>query len=499
MITQSSNNIECPECGYNIDVNNILQHQISEGLKNELAKKDVFYQNQQQDIERQKQILAAEKKEQDNIFSQRIETEKKVIYSQLKNQLEEEQSASLKILQQELKEKSEQLKGFNEAKKDIEQLKREKDELHGQITLEKEREFSEKLKDEKLKIQKQADETSNLKIIDLQNEQSATFQMLQQELKEKSEQLKDFNEAKANIERLKREKDELHGQITLEKEREFSEKLKDEKLKIQKQADETSNLKIKELQIQLEKQKELAEEMQRKAEQGSMQSQGEVQELAIEEWLKNSFPLDNIEEVKKGERGADCLQIVHTRTRQNCGSIYYESKRTKSFQTTWIEKFKNDIQNKNATLGVLVTEVMPSDMERMGLKEGVWICTFEEFKGLCVVLRESVIKFSEAKANQENKGDKMEMLYNYLISNEFKLQVEGIVEGFSQMKSDLDSEKRAMASIWKKREKQLEKVLLNTTNMHGAIRGIAGSSIQPVALLELDSDEYSSSSKSLDF
>ena len=323
--------------------------------------------------------------------------------------------------------------------------------------------------------------------------------MLQQELKEKSEQLKDFNEAKANIERLKREKDELHGQITLEKEREFSEKLKDEKLKIQKQADETSNLKIKELQIQLEKQKELAEEMQRKAEQGSMQSQGEVQELAIEEWLKNSFPLDNIEEVKKGERGADCLQIVHTRTRQNCGSIYYESKRTKSFQTTWIEKFKNDIQNKNATLGVLVTEVMPSDMERMGLKEGVWICTFEEFKGLCVVLRESVIKFSEAKANQENKGDKMEMLYNYLISNEFKLQVEGIVEGFSQMKSDLDSEKRAMASIWKKREKQLEKVLLNTTNMHGAIRGIAGSSIQPVALLELDSDEYSSSSKSLDF
>jgi len=121
----------------------------------------------------------------------------------------------------------------------------------------------------------------------------------------------------------------------------------------------------------------------------------------------------------------------------------------------------------------------------MGLKDGVWICSFEEFKGLCAVLRESVIKLSEAKLSQENKGDKMEMLYSYLTSNEFRLQIEGIVEGFSQMQSDLEAEKRAMARLWKQREKQLEKVLLNTTNMHGAIRGIAGSAIQAVALLEL--------------
>jgi hypothetical protein len=128
-------------------------------------------------------------------------------------------------------------------------------------------------------------------------------------------------------------------------------------------------------------------------------------------------------------------------------------------------------------------------MERMGLKDDVWICTFEEFKGLCAVLRVRVIKVSEAMTSQENKGEKMEMLYGYLTSNEFKLQIEGIVEGFSQMQSDLEAEKRAMVRIWKQREKQLEKVLLNTTNMHGSIRGIAGSAIQPVALLELGSHD----------
>jgi hypothetical protein len=558
-MTQSTNNIECPNCGYKIDVNDILYHQVDETLKKqyaeELAKKEAFYHSQQQALEQQKQRLAAEKIQQDQMFAQRIDAEKKSLHQQLKKQLEDEQATRLQALEQELQEKSEQVKEFNKAKADVARLEREKLEqktaieaefaarfnqqlqaeqialrnkltqemqtqVSGQLNalqqeineksqqlkdfnkakadiarLEREKEeqktvleaqlqqsFAEKLKQQQIQLRQQLTQ-------ELEQQQADRLTALEAELTAKSNQLKEFNKAKADILRLEREKDELREQVALEKEREFSEKLKDEKFKIQKQADDVSNLKIKELQLKLEEQTRLAEEMKRKAEQGSMQSQGEVLELAIEEWLKNSFPLDTIEEVKKGERGADCLQIVHTRNRQNCGSIYYESKRTKNFQPSWIEKFKNDIRDKNATLGVLVTEVMPADMERMGLKEGVWVCTFEEFKGLSAVLRESVIKLSDAKASQENKGDKMEMLYGYLTSNEFRLQVEGIVEGFSQMQTDLEAEKRAMARIWKQREKQLEKVLLNTTSMHGAIRGIAGSVIQPVALLELSSDE----------
>ena len=215
-----------------------------------------------------------------------------------------------------------------------------------------------------------------------------------------------------------------------------------------------------------------------------MQLQGEVQELAVEEWLAATFPLDTIEEIKKGARGADCVQIVHTRNRQNCGTIYYESKRTKGFQPSWIEKFKHDIRERGADIGVLVTESMPADMERLGLRDGVWICTFDEFKSLCHVLRESVIRLSEALTAQDNKGDKMGMLYDFLTGNEFRLQVEAIVEGFTQMQTDLESEKRSMAGIWKKREKQIQKVLLNTTNMYGSVKGIAGNAIQSVSLLE---------------
>src|SRR5690606_4757503 len=147
--------------------------------------------------------------------------------------------------------------------------------------------------------------------------------------------------------------------------------------------------------------KKLTEEMIRKQEQGSMQLQGEVLELAIEDWLADAFPLDTIDEIKKGANGADCLQTVNTFEAQCCGTIYYESKRTKNFQLAWIEKFKNDIRDKEANIGVLVTEVLPSDMTRMGLKEGIWICTYEEFKGLSAVLRQSVIQVSQAVQSQE--------------------------------------------------------------------------------------------------
>ena len=217
-----------------------------------------------------------------------------------------------------------------------------------------------------------------------------------------------------------------------------------------------------------------------------MQLQGEVQELAIEEWLKEKYPFDTIDEVKKGARGADCMQIVHTRESQNCGKIYYESKRTKDFQKSWIEKFKADMREKGADIGVLVTDVMPSDMQRMGLYEGIWICSFEEFKGISAVLREQIIKIHHAMKSQENKTDKMSLLYGFLTSNEFKMQIEAIVEAFTTMQSDLDSEKRSMQRIWKQREKQIEKVLDNTINMYGSIRGIAGNAIGNIKALELE-------------
>lgn len=374
----------------------------------------------------------------------------------------------------------------NEFQKKQEVLMREKEEFEEKKRRENElfqERFELKLKEER----KAFEEKLKQKV---QEEQSEQFAALQKELNEKSEQVRELNRNKAEIEKLKREKEEMKEAVEAEAQRRLNQQLFEEKEKIRKAEEERNELRFREMQKQLEDQKRLTEEMKRKQEQGSMQLQGEVQELAVEEWLRASFPLDTIEEIKKGARGGDCLQTVHTHTQQNCGTIYYESKRTKDFQPSWIEKFKADIRDKGADIGVLITEVMPADMVRMGLRNGIWICTYEEFKGLCTVLRESIIKLSTAIVSQENKGDKMHLLYDFLTSNTFRMQVEAIVEGFTQMKADLETEKRSMQRIWKQREKQIEKVIVNTIDMYGSVRGIAGSAVQEVKALELPDTDF---------
>lgn len=323
----------------------------------------------------------------------------------------------------------------------------------------------------------------------LQDENSEVLKSMQEELNEKSLQLKELNRAKADIEKLKREKDEMKETLEAESQARLNEIISLEKEKIKRVEEERNEMKMRELVKQLEDQKKLTSEMRRKQEQGSMQMQGEILELAIEEWLTSEFPLDTIEEIKKGARGGDCIQMVNTRDAANCGRIYYESKRTKEFQPNWIEKFKNDMREKGVDIGVIVTEAMPAGMERMGQINGIWICKFEDFKSLAAILRESLIRVSLALVSQENKGDKMTMLYDFLTSSEFRMRIEAIVEGFTQMKAGLETEKRAMLKIWKEREKQIEKVVINTIEMYGSVKGIAGNAIQSVAALELPTDD----------
>lgn len=337
----------------------------------------------------------------------------------------------------------------------------------------------------KAKLQEEAQKLRLQLKEELDKEQHAQMQLLRKELDEKSQKVRELNETKARILKLEREKEELASAIKLEAEQQMHARLKEEKERIAKAAAEEHELKLKEKDEQMQQIKRQLEEMKRKAEQGSQQMQGEVQELAIEAWLKSYYPLDTIDEIKKGARGADCLQVVNTREVQNCGTIYYESKRTRDFQPAWIEKFKADIREKGADIGVLVTNTLPKDMERMGQKEGIWICTFEEFKALSAILREQIIRVSQVLKSQENRSDKMGLLYNYLTGNEFRMQLEAIVEGFTQMQADLQKEKNAMARIWKQREKQIMKVLENTTGMYGSIRGIAGNAIGHIDALEL--------------
>jgi hypothetical protein len=391
-----------------------------------------------------------------------------VLSHQLEDEIQKKYNA--KLAEEKLKYEA-QAKSLENEKIAFEEKKKKENEL-----------FQDRL-DAKLKEEKKQIEI-RLKA-KIEEEQADQFKNMQKELNDQSEKLKDLSRSKAEIAKLIREKGELKEAIEAESQKILNQKLQEEKEKIRKSEQEKNEMAMRELHKQLDDQKKLTEEMKRKQEQGSMQLQGEVQELAIEEWLANNYPLDTIDEIKKGARGGDCIQTVHTRNRQNCGTIYYESKRTKDFQPSWIEKFKADIRDKGADIGVIVTEAMPSDMERMGLKDGIWICTYHEFKSLSLALRETILLVSNVVTSQENKGDKMHLLYDYLTSKTFTMQVEAIVDGFTQMKIDLDSEKRAMQRIWKQREKQIEKVVMNTVDMYGSMRGIAGSAIPEVKALEL--------------
>ena len=391
-----------------------------------------------------------------------------VLYDQVEHELKKEYEAKLKIERDKSRIESEKLRQQQE------QLEKARSEQ--QETIDKA--IREKLQQETKTL------TARLSA-QIRDEQSDQLKALEEELQAKSQQVKDLNKAKADIQRLKREKDEVQGKAEAEMERKLGQQLNEEAQKIKDAEQERSAKLVTERDHVISQMKEQMEIMKRKAEQGSMQIQGEVQELIIEEWLASAYPLDTVEEIKKGARGGDCIQTINTRSQTNCGRIYYESKRTKMFQPLWIEKFKADIREKNASIGVLVTEAMPADMERMGYRDGVWICSFTEFKGLSNVLRESLISLNRVVSQQENRGDKMSMVYDFVTSDEYRLQVEAIVEGFTQMQSDLDSEKRAMASIWKKREKQIEKVLLNTSHMYSSIKGIAGNAIPVVRQLEL--------------
>lgn len=243
-------------------------------------------------------------------------------------------------------------------------------------------------------------------------------------------------------------------------------------------------LKLKEKEVQLEEQKKLADEMKRRAEQSSMQRQGEAQELMLETILKENFPYDIIEEVGKGVEGADCIQTVRNSSGRECGKIIYESKRTKAWSNGWIDKLKTDMRSKGADVAILVTQTFPKDMDRFAEKDGVWICSFAEAASLAAIMRNSVIKVYEIQRSEENKGDKMQLLYNYLTGVEFKGQVEAIAEGFLSMKNSITKERMQMEKIWKEREKQLEKVLLSTSGLYGSVKGIAGASVSDIPLLD---------------
>ena len=356
------------------------------------------------------------------------------------------------------------------------------------------------LKDQRAEIDKEVAEKTRAelarkeKVLIKQAEDNAKsvyevqLRSLSEEAAESKKQLQELKSAQIENERLKRQMEQQKHTNVLELEKKlaendeqnrklFGELLKTEKENIAKQETERNEKHVAELQKQLADAKKAAEDAVRKAEQGSQQLQGEVQELMIEEFLRTTFPSDKIEEIGKGKTGADVKQIVHNRFATETGIIIYESKNTKGFQNDWIEKLKSDAGREKADIAVLVTKTMPKNMEHLGLMNGVWVCSVPELKGLVVALRESLIRLGEVRTSQTNKGEKMQLLYDYLTDGKFVEQIKRVVSGFNTLREGYQKEKEAMQKIWKKRDEQLDMMLRNTTDFVTQIQTIAGSSL----------------------
>lgn len=344
------------------------------------------------------------------------------------------------------------------------------------------------LEAEKKKIQEKLTEDIRKSIAgDYENQ----LKLLQQNASDTEEKLREARKKELEFlqkeQALKTREEELELSVQkklLEERERLKEQLQKEEAEKLSLKEQEYQLRMKELEKQLDDQKKLAEEMRRKSEQGSMQLQGEVQELMLEEMLQATFPFDKIEEVGKGVRGADCIQIVRNQFGNEAGKIIYESKRTKDFSNEWIEKLKADMRTTGADVAVIVTQAFPKDMDRFGEKNGVYICSFTEVRSVALLLRNAILKIADARKSEENKGDKMVMLYNYLTGTEFVEQWKAISEGFRSMQQSIQQERNAMEKLWKAREKQLEKVLLNAAHIKGSIEGIAGADAINLNLLE---------------
>ena len=435
-------NISCPNCNHTFDVEQVLSGKLEieykEKLKQQSLELQLEYEKRQKTLEAQKADFEEKRKKANEMVMDRVNKEVAAKQAELEKQMANKELENKKKL----------------AEKEIALKSKVKEEY-----------------DHKLKSQAE-------------------------ELEEKRAQLLKSRESEIELVKVRRQMEEQEKEIELRMQKQMSTEMqtKEEALKRrlqeeletkQKDKDHQTDLEKRELLKQIEDQKKLVDEMKRKAEQGSMQMQGEILELKIEEILAREFPYDSIEEVPKGIRGADSIQKVHNKRQQHCGTIIIESKRTKAFTADWIPKLKADQRSISAEIAVLVTETMPKGVESFTEINGVWVCSINELVGLVYVLRQTLIKTMAVKSAQVNKGDKMEMLYSFLTGDEFKDQINAIVEGFSAMRQDLDKEKRAMAAIWKRREKQIEVVTDNTINMHASISGIAGKSIPAIQQLEL--------------
>lgn len=358
--------------------------------------------------------------------------------------------------------------------------------------------IAEKLKLERHRIAAEEAKKAKLALSNDLEQKSKELLEIQVIMKQKDEKLAEAQKVQADLLRKQRELDDAKRELDLTVEKRIQEGLTATRDQARKEAEESLKLKVMEKEQTILGMQKQIEELKRKAEQGSQQLQGEVQELELETLLTSKFPLDQIQPVPKGEHGGDVLHRVAGPFGQTCGTILWESKRTKNWSDGWLVKLREDQRQAKAELAVIVSQALPKEVDPFDLIEGVWVVHPKAALPVAMALRHSLMEVAAARQATEGQQTKMEMVYDYLMGPRFRQRVQAIVEAFSTMQEDLDKERKAIMKQWAKREEQISRVMQATVGMYGDLQGIAGKSLQEIEGLEypaLDApiDENSSS------
>jgi len=343
---------------------------------------------------------------------------------------------------------------------------------------ERKEESKKQLKKLEAKLKEEAKEAIGAKVADLKDQ-----------IESSKKKLKEAQENEISLRKRQRELQEKEESLKLELER----KLDEERKRIEETAlnrfEEQHKLKDAEKEKRLADALRQVEDLKRKMEQGSQQAQGEVLELEVEELLKREFSFDIIEPVGKGVKGGDILQVVKTQSGRNCGKILWETKRTKNWSDSWIQKLKDDQRDAKADLAVIVSESLPTGFHHFRQIQGVWVTDIPSALSLALALRVVLVQVATAKEIEASKDDKKDLIFRYVTGSEFKNRVTAIIEGFRAMQEELEAEKRAMTRIWDKRAKQIERIISNTAGMYGDLEGLAGPALPSIKILELPHPE----------
>lgn len=461
--------IKCPNCGELIPISEAISHQIAEKTRAELKAETL----QQQKAFAAREIELKEKEDGlETLIRDRVKAGEAKLAKEAEDKAREAFSLEVEDLKRQAAEKDLKLSALQKRELELRKQKRELEERENTLDLE----FQRKLGEEKERIKSEAAK-------EVRDSVSLEIRDLREQAAEKDRKLAEAEKSELELRKQKRDLEEKTKSVELEMARRIDaarEKIQEDTAR---ELQEEHRLKDAEKDKKLQDAIKANEELRRKLQQGSQQTQGEVFELELEELIKTNFPSDQIEPVPKGVNGADIVHRVMSKSGHLCGTIVWESKHTKTWSDGWPQKLKDDQRAVKADIAVLVSEVLPKDCKHFGQYDGIWISNSQCAVSLAVALRSQLVEVAMSKLAAVGKKEKMEILYQYLSGAEFKQRVEAIVEAFMAMQNDLQEERRITERRWARREKQIQKVISNTSGMYGDFQGLIGSSLQSIPSL----------------